>query len=132
MLLQWSGWLHHAEVVLQPLIGWLGLPSEAALPIISGMVINIYAAIATMTVIPFSTAQMTLIAVFVLIAHNLFMEGIIQHRSGMNGIRITLVRIASAVGAMGAEYRPSAGQDIRYYYGCHGSPGGYDGAWLDR
>jgi len=97
MLLQWSGWLHHAEVVLQPLIGWLGLPSEAALPIISGMVINIYAAIATMTVIPFSTAQMTLIAVFVLIAHNLFMEGIIQHRSGMNGIRITLVRIASAV-----------------------------------
>jgi len=97
MLLQWSGWLHHAEVVLQPLIGWLGLPSEAALPIISGMAINIYAAIATMTVIPFSTAQMTLIAVFVLIAHNLFMEGIIQHRSGMNGIRITLVRIAGAV-----------------------------------
>ena len=97
MLLQWSGWLHHAEVVLQPLIGWLGLPSEAALPIISGMAINIYAAIATMTVIPFSTAQMTLIAVFVLIAHNLFMEGIIQHRSGINGIKITAVRIAGAV-----------------------------------
>ena len=97
MLLQWSGWLHHAEVVLQPLIGWLGLPSEAALPIISGMAINVYAAIATMTVIPFSTAQMTLIAVFVLIAHNLFMEGIIQHRSGMNGIKITVVRIAAAV-----------------------------------
>lgn len=97
MLLQWSGWLHHAEVVLQPLIGWLGLPSEAALPIISGMAINIYAAIATMSVIPFSTAQMTLIAVFVLIAHNLFMEGIIQHRSGINGIKITLIRIAAAV-----------------------------------
>jgi hypothetical protein len=97
MLLQWSGWLVHAEVVLKPLMGWLGLPGEAALPIISGMLINVYAAIATMTVLPFSIGQMTLIAVFVLIAHNLIIEGIIQHRSGINAIRITLVRLAAAI-----------------------------------
>ncbi len=97
MLLQWSGWLYHAEVVLKPLMGWLGLPSEAALPIISGMTINVYAAIATMTVLPFSIGQMTLIAVFVLIAHNLIMEGIIQHRSGINAARVTLVRLAAAI-----------------------------------
>jgi hypothetical protein len=40
---------------------------------------------------------MTLIAVFVLIAHNLIMEGIIQHRSGINVARVTLVRIAAAI-----------------------------------
>ena len=97
MLLQWSGWLYHAEVVLKPLMGWFGLPSEAALPIISGMTINIYAAIATMTVLPFSIGQMTLIAVFVLIAHNLIMEGLIQHRSGINAARVTLVRLAAAI-----------------------------------
>ncbi len=97
MLLQWSGWLYHAEVVLKPLMGWLGLPSEAALPIISGMVINVYAAIATMTVLPFSIGQMTLIAVFVLIAHNLIMEGLIQHRSGINAAKVTLVRLAAAI-----------------------------------
>lgn len=97
MLLQWSGWLDHAEAVLAPLLGWLDLPSKAALPIISGMAVNIYAAIATMTVLPFSIEQMTLIAVFVLTAHNLIMEGLIQHRSGTNAVRITLVRLAAAV-----------------------------------
>jgi len=97
MLLQWSGWLDHAETVLSPLMDWLNLPMEAALPIISGMTVNIYAAIAAMTVLPFSIEQMTLIAVFSLTAHNLIIEGIIQHRSGTHAIKITLVRLTAAV-----------------------------------
>jgi len=96
-LLQWSGWLDTADVVLDPLMRLLNLPSEAALPIITGMLINIYAAIAIMTVLPFSIAQLTLIAVFTLIAHNLITEGIIQFRSGINIIKITLVRIGIAI-----------------------------------
>ena len=96
-LLQWSGWLYEADVILKPLMGWLNLPSEAALPIISGMLINLYATIAAITVVPFTTGQMTLIAVFSLIAHNLIIEGIIQHRSGINVITITLVRIIAAI-----------------------------------
>ena len=96
-LLQWSGWLEHAQSVLEPVMSWLGLPGEAALPILSGLVINIYAAIAIMTVLPFSLGQMTLIAVFILIAHNLILEGIIQHRSGINVVMITVVRITAAV-----------------------------------
>lgn len=89
--------MYHAEVVLKPLMGWLDLPSEAALPIISGLTINIYAAIATMTVFPFSIGQMTLIAVFTLIAHNLIVEGVIQHRSGINAAKVTIARLAAAV-----------------------------------
>jgi len=96
-LLQWSGWLYRADSLLNPLMGLINLPSEAALPIISGMVINLYAAIAVMTVLPFTTGQMTLIAVFTLIAHNLVVEGIIQHRSGISIVKITLVRIGAAI-----------------------------------
>jgi len=96
-LLQWSGWLYRADFVLSPLMSWINLPSEAALPIISGMLINIYAAIAVMAIIPFSVGQMTLIAVFALICHNLITEGIIQHRSGINGIKITFIRIGAAI-----------------------------------
>ncbi len=96
-LLQWSGWLYEADVILKPLMGWLNLPSEAALPIVSGMLINLYATIATITVVPFTAGQMTLIAVFSLIAHNLIIEGIIQHRSGINVATITLVRISAAI-----------------------------------
>ncbi len=43
---------------------------------------------------------MTLIAVFTLIAHNLIMEGIVQHRSGINAAKIIIIRIAAAVVAV--------------------------------
>jgi len=96
-LLQWSGWLDNIGFVLNPVMSFLNLPPEAALPILSGMLINIYAVIAVLTVLPFTTAQMTLIAIFTLICHNLVMEGIVQHRSGINVFKATLTRIAAAL-----------------------------------
>ncbi len=96
-IIQWSGWLYRVDFLLNPVMRLINLPSEAAVPIISGMAINIYAAIATLTVIPFNIEQMTLIAVFVLIAHNLIAEGIIQTKSGINIIKITMVRIGAAI-----------------------------------
>ena len=96
-LLQWTGWLNHLDFLLNPLMSLFNLPPEAALPIIAGMLINIYAAIATITVIPFTTEQMMLIAVFNLIAHSLILEGTVQHQSGLNAIKATLLRIAAAI-----------------------------------
>ena len=96
-LLQWSGWLSNSYFLLNPLTRLINLPPEAALPIISGMLINLYACIAIITVVPFTTAQMTLIAIFTLIAHNLILEGIIQHKSGIHWARITAIRIGAAV-----------------------------------
>jgi len=96
-IIQWSGLLHQVDFLLSPLMRLLNLPGEAALPIISGMLINIYAVIAMITVIPFTLGQMTLIAIFTLIAHNLIAEGIIQLKSGIGAVKITLTRIAVAV-----------------------------------
>ena len=96
-ILQWTGWLNYLDFVLNPLTRLINLPPEAALPIISGMLINLYATIAIITVVPFTIEQMTLIAVFNLIAHNLIMEGIIQHKSGMNIAKITAIRIGAAI-----------------------------------
>jgi spore maturation protein SpmB len=95
-LIQWLGWLDQIDFLLNPLMGLMNLPSEAALPIITGMFINIYAAIALIAVIPFSTEQATLIAIFSLIAHNLIAEGIIQHKSGLNFILTTMIRVVLA------------------------------------
>ncbi len=97
ILLQWTGWLNQLDFLLSPLTSLINLPPEAALPIITGMLINIYAVIAIITVLPFTIEQMTLIAVFNLIAHSLIMEGIIQHKSGLNAVKATLVRIAVAI-----------------------------------
>jgi hypothetical protein len=96
-LLQWSGLLDQAVPYLNLLMGALNLPGEAALPIISGMLINLYATIAIITVIPFTWGQKTLIAIFNMICHNLIIEGIIQHKSGINAAKISLIRFASAI-----------------------------------
>lgn len=96
-LLQWTGWLNQLDFLLNPLMSLLNLPPEAALPIISGMLINVYATLAAIAAIPFTAEQMTLIAIFSLVAHSLIMEGVIQHRSGVNVIKATLFRIGAAI-----------------------------------
>lgn len=96
-LLQWTGWLNQLDFLLNPLMSFLNLPPQAALPIISGMLINLYAVIAIITVLPLTAEQMTLIAIFNLIAHALILEGIIQHKSGLNIIKSPLIRITVAV-----------------------------------
>jgi len=96
-ILDWSGLLSHLDFFLKPLMGLLDLPPAAALPLIIGMLSNIYGGIGAMIPLPFSTAQMTLMAVFILTAHGLIQEGIIQGQSGIHPLKATLVRIAAAV-----------------------------------
>jgi Fe2+ transport system protein B len=95
--LDWSGLLHHLDFLLKPLMGLLSLPTSAALPLIIGMLSSVYGGMAAMAVLPFSTAQMTLMAVFILMCHALIQEGIIQGTSGIHPLKATLVRFVAAV-----------------------------------
>ena len=96
VLLQWSGWLGHLDFLLHPLMSVINLPAAAALPIILSMTVSFYAGIAIIVAMPFTIAQITLIGLFMAIAHMLIAEGIIQHKSGLNIIKATLVRIGAA------------------------------------
>jgi len=96
-LLQWTGWLNQLDFLFNPLMSLLNLPPEAALPIISGMLISSYASLAIIATLPFTLGQMTLIAIFTLIAHDFIIEGVIQHKSGFNAIKAILVRISAAI-----------------------------------
>jgi hypothetical protein len=97
VLLGWTGWLSHLDFLLQPLMSVMSLPAMAALPLLIGMLTNIYAGIAAMAVLPFSQDQMTLMAIFLLIAHNLIQEGVVQAKSGIHPLKATLFRIVAAV-----------------------------------
>jgi len=96
-LIQWTGWLSQLDFLLHPLMSLINLPAAAALPIIIAMTVSFYAAIAIMVVLPFTIEQITLIALFITIAHMLIAEGIVQHKSGLNIIKATLVRIGAAI-----------------------------------
>jgi spore maturation protein SpmB len=100
-LLDYSGWIQKLDFVLKPVMDVLSLPPAAALPILIGMTAGVYACLAAMAVLPLSTDHMTIVSVFVLIAHNLPQEGIIQARSGIRFVKTTLVRIAAALATCG-------------------------------
>ncbi len=96
-LLAWSGWMERVDFVIRPVMEFLSLPDVAALPLLIGILTGIYGGIAAMAVLPLNIGQMTLIAVFLLIAHNLIQEGIVQGKSGMGILKATLFRLTLAV-----------------------------------
>ena len=96
-ILDWTGVLAHLDFILKPLMGVFSLPPTAALPLVIGMLSSVYGGLAAMVVLPFSTAQMTLMAVFILMAHALIQEGIIQGSSGIHPLKATAVRLLAAV-----------------------------------
>jgi spore maturation protein SpmB len=96
-MLAWSGLIERSNFVIQPLLSWLRLPAMAALPLLIGMLTGIYGGIASMAVLPLTKEQMTLVAIFLLIAHNLVQEGIIQGKSGLHPLKATVCRLLAAV-----------------------------------
>ncbi|MBE9506337.1 MAG: iron transporter [Chloroflexi bacterium] len=95
-LLDWTGWLYALDPVFQPVMGLINLPPQAALPILLAISTSVYAAIGMMVVIPFSSEQVLLLAVFITIAHMLVVEGLIQHKSGINLVKIDAIRLVTA------------------------------------
>ena len=96
VLIEYSGWMHKLDFFLAPAMNLLSLPPAAALPLIVGMLTGIYGGIAAMMVFPLTNNEMTLIAIFLLISHNLIQEGIIQGKSGLNPIKATLFRLTAS------------------------------------
>lgn len=93
VLLVWSGWLYSLDFLIQPAMGILSLPASAALPLIIGLFTGIYGAVAAMAAMALTLDQMTLIAIFLLISHNIVQESIIQGRSGLNAFAAAGFRI---------------------------------------
>jgi Fe2+ transport system protein B len=95
-LLAWTGWLHYLNFIIKPFMSVLHLPAVAALPLIIGMLTGIYGGIAAMVVLPFSPGEMTIMAIFLLMAHNMIQEGIVQGQSGIHPLKATVFRIVMA------------------------------------
>ncbi len=96
VLIDYSGWMQKIDFFLAPAMNLLSLPPTAALPLIVGMLTGIYGGIAAMVVLPLTNNDMTLIAIFLLISHNLIQEGIIQGKSGLSPLKATLFRLTAS------------------------------------
>ena len=97
VLLDYSGLIRQMDFLLAPIMKLISMPAAAAIPLVVGMLTGIYGGIAAMIVLPFSVNQMTLIAVFLLISHNLVQEGMVQGKSGLNPLKATVIRLAASI-----------------------------------
>ena len=81
-LLRWTGALEAIGRLFAPAMGLFHLPGEAAVPLVTGYLGGIYALIGAMTMLPFSAETVTILSAMALVAHNLIIEGAVQHRTG--------------------------------------------------
>jgi Fe2+ transport system protein B len=96
-IIEFSGCISKIDFLLKPCMNLLNLSPMAALPLIVGMLTGIYGGIASMIVLPLTESEMTLIAIFLLISHNLIQEGMIQGKSGLNPLKATLFRLTASI-----------------------------------
>ncbi len=97
VLLDYSGLIQKMDILFKPVMKLISMPPAAAIPLAVGMLTGIYGGIAAMIVLPFSVNQMTLIAICLLISHNLVQEGMVQGRSGLNPLKATAIRLTASI-----------------------------------
>lgn len=86
--------LKHITFIFAPIAGLLNLPAEATLSIVSGLFLNIYAAIAFAAPLGLSPHQWTILAVFLGIAHSLLVETEIMKKLGIPRRYSILLRLS--------------------------------------
>jgi len=99
LILQEIGVIEALGRVMAPVMSLLGLPGEAAVPLVVGYVINIYAAVGALQALDLTSQQVTVLAIASLIGHNLLVEGAVLRKTGMNGIAFGSLRIVSGLAA---------------------------------
>ncbi len=89
--------LSYISFLVEPLTSFLDLPKEAALSILSGIFLNLYAAIAFAAPLDLTPKEWTILAVFLGICHSLIVETAVMKKIGLpNGYSI-LLRLISGV-----------------------------------
>ncbi len=76
--------LRHVTFIFAPITSYLGLPSEAAMAIAGGVLLNMYAGIAFAAPLGLSPYQWTILAVFLGVCHSMVIECAVVKRLGVS------------------------------------------------
>ena len=92
-IIKYFGLINTISKVCKPFMSIFGLPGEAALALVAGYLINLYAAIAVLTPLALPAKNLTVVALMLGICHSLTMETPITKKTGANALVLLLVRI---------------------------------------
>lgn len=82
-VLQYTPVLPWVMKLISPLMEMLGLPGDAAIPLVLGNFLNLYAAIGAILTLDFSVKEVFILAVMLSFSHNLFIESGVAMRAGV-------------------------------------------------
>jgi hypothetical protein len=85
--------------IFEPLMIYFGLPGEAALAIVTGMLVNLYAAAAVVADLNMDTRQVTILALILGISHSQIMETAIVGKMRARPAVVTSVRLVFSLTA---------------------------------
>ncbi|MDK9711477.1 nucleoside recognition domain-containing protein [Acidaminobacter sp.] len=88
------GWI---AILFEPVMQLFGLPGEAAIAMVMGNLLNLYAGIGVMATLPLTMKQITIMAVMLSFSHSLLVETAVSKRVGVSIPMILSVRIGLAV-----------------------------------
>lgn len=88
--------IHWLVALFAPLMNWFGLPGEAAVVLGLGFVLNLYAAIGAIFVLPLNVHEIFILSVMLSFAHNLLVETAVAKRTGLSALVIVSLRIGAA------------------------------------
>jgi hypothetical protein len=97
--------LEHTPVIVwiskifDPLMRFVGLPGEAALAVVTGMLFNFYAALGIILALGLTAWQITIMAVILSCCHELVLETAIIKKTGISAWPILAIRLVTAFGA---------------------------------
>lgn len=80
-----------------PLMGLIGLPGDAAIPLVLGNVLNLYAAIGAILSLDLTVKSVFILAVMLSFSHTLFVETALAKRIGVSTWMVVGVRIGLAI-----------------------------------
>jgi len=85
--------------VFDPFMRFVGLPGEAALAVVTGMLFNFYAALGIILALGLSAWQITIVAVILCCCHELVLETAIIKKTGISAWAILGIRFFTAISA---------------------------------
>lgn len=96
-ILQYTPVIHWFAALIEPLMKFIGLSGDAAIPLVLGNCLNLYAAIGGMLSLDLTVKEVFILAVMLSFSHNLFIETGVALRVGVKLWIILAVRIGLAV-----------------------------------
>ncbi|WP_071460775.1 nucleoside recognition domain-containing protein [Bacillus massilinigeriensis] len=96
-ILQHTPFLPWVITAIEPLMGFLGLSGDAAIPLVLGNFLNLYAAIGAVLSLDMTVKEVFIIAVMLSFSHNLFIETGVALKVGVKLWIVLLVRIGLAL-----------------------------------